>query len=569
VMRFMPLAMGPKIQIVRNLPRSEEGASRLRVLTFATLGVGFWLLIFFGTRFFVAQCLGVELLGELIARRLLDFVFVMFFAVLLMSNINTAISTFYLADDLQLLNSLPVRRESFFLSRFVETLANSSWHVFIFGTPVLVAYGVTFQEVFRLGLAEMAPFYATAVAAFVPFFAIPTAVAIVLVTVLVNVFPARRLREGMLLLLVLMVAGLLVYVRFLRPERFLNPEGFQNFQRLVADFRAPAREWLPSTWMVEALYPRLKGQGPKPGYLALVLSTAGFLYFSTYWLCAWVYDTGYSRAQEGRQNTLAKLKWLDALIRMTAAPYSGVVRQFVTKDLRVFLREPTQWTQLLLLLALVLIYIINAQHFRTMGESGLLGERGLHFLNTGLVAFMSTSVAVRFVYPAVSLEGRSYWIVRTAPITLEQFLWGKFYVYALPLLLLSIVFSSLSGYFLGTALVYRVIAVVTIAATTLMSVGMGVGFGALFPRFHVENIAKIAQGYGGLTYMLVCMTTIMVVVGLTYFPLAAFVSTPTSPAHLNPAEGAAGLAAVLAILVAGAFVPMKLGARALARREGP
>ena len=37
------------------------------------------------------------------------------------------------------------------------------------------------------------------------------------------------------------------------------------------------------------------------------------------------------------------------------------------------------------------------------------------------------TVAVRFVFPAVSAEGAAFWIIRTSPITLRDFLWSKFW----------------------------------------------------------------------------------------------------------------------------------------------
>ena len=48
---------------------------------------------------------------------------------------------------------------------------------------------------------------------------------------------------------------------------------------------------------------------------------------------------------------------LDAMVRLL--PMSSVRRQLLVKDLKVFLRDVSQWSQLLLLLALVLVYLYN------------------------------------------------------------------------------------------------------------------------------------------------------------------------------------------------------------------
>jgi len=40
--------------------------------------------------------------------------------------------------------------------------------------------------------------------------------------------------------------------------------------------------------------------------------------------------------------------------------------------------------------------------------------------NLGLGEFVATAVAVRFVYPMVSLEGRAWWLLRTAPVSSQM-----------------------------------------------------------------------------------------------------------------------------------------------------
>jgi ABC-2 type transport system permease protein len=80
------------------------------------------------------------------------------------------------------------------------------------------------------------------------------------------------------------------------------------------------------------------------------------------------------------------------------------------KDVLVFLRDPSQWSQLLLLCALVAIYIFNFAALPLGDGSALaLAMRDLAaIMNLGLGTFVTTTIAVRFVYPMVSLEGRAW-----------------------------------------------------------------------------------------------------------------------------------------------------------------
>ena len=140
---------------------------------------------------------------------------------------------------------------------------------------------------------------------------------------------------------------------------------------------------------------------------------------------AW-YFAGWSKAQEARKARFTRLVWLERLVhRLPVAP---ATRQLVLKDLKVFLRDTTQWSQLLLLVALALVYLYN---FRVLDldrfpyMSGVV-KNAYAFVNLGLAGFVLSAVAVRFVFPAVSAEGAAFWVVRTAPVSLRAFLLSKF-----------------------------------------------------------------------------------------------------------------------------------------------
>ena len=59
----------------------------------------------------------------------------------------------------------------------------------------------------------------------------------------------------------------------------------------------------------------------------------------------------------------------------------------------------------------------------------------LVFLILALVGFVMAALAARFQFSAVSLEGRGFWVVRTAPISAKDFLFAKAWVGFVPMLL--------------------------------------------------------------------------------------------------------------------------------------
>ena len=99
---------------------------------------------------------------------------------------------------------------------------------------------------------------------------------------------------------------------------------------------------------------------------------------------------------------------------------------------------------------------------------------------------MST-VAVRFVFPAVSAEGAAFWIIRTAPISLRDFLWSKFWTGLVPVLLLTEILIVAGNELLGVDPFLKQMSAVAIVFMAFALVGLATGLGARYPRFAADN----------------------------------------------------------------------------------
>ena len=163
-------------------------------------------------------------------------------------------------------------------------------------------------------------------------------------------------------------------------------------------------------------------------------------------------------------------------------------RQLLIKDVKVFLRDVSQWVQLLPLLALVLLYLYNFSVLdldRVPFMSGVI-KNFYAFVNLGMAGFVIATVAVRFVFPAVSAEGNAFWIVRTSPVSLRDFLWSKFWIGLLPVLLFTETLTVAANEFLGVDPFLKIVAAVTIVLMTFALVGLATGLGARYPRFGAD-----------------------------------------------------------------------------------
>ncbi|MCL7983423.1 MAG: hypothetical protein M8862_12930, partial [marine benthic group bacterium] len=226
--------------------RASSARSRLgRIVLLGALGAAAWPVVYLTLVRFLAALRQVEDIGPLLASRLLALGLLIFFGLLLLSNVIGALSGFFLARDLPALRATPVDGLSIYLARLTETLVSSSWMVLLILIPVLAAYA----RVFDAGVV----FLPISLGALIPFLLIPAALGSAFTLLLVRVFPARRSRDILLVAGLGGIAVLVLVLRVLRPERLVNPESYRNLVEFLESLRGPSSPWLPSQWTADAL----------------------------------------------------------------------------------------------------------------------------------------------------------------------------------------------------------------------------------------------------------------------------------------------------------------------------
>lgn len=555
----------PRYYAVKNRLSKLAPGDGLKITVLGILGAAFWAFMFAISFRVLTYFRTIEGLGDLLALRLLAMVLLTFFSLLLFSNVVTSLSTFYLSGELEILHSAPVPIERIYRAKFVETIIDSSWMTMIYGLPVFIAYGT----VFKAGYA----YYIGLVLTIVPFIIIPAATGIIITMLLVSAFPARRARDLLVLIGLLFFVALYILFRMLRPEKLVDPDAFPTLVQYLTAMRSPVSPLIPSTWASDALAPLLRHQTGSAVFPTLMLwSTALAGIVIGEWICSKIYLTGWSRSQEGKKARLSRSGAADALFRLASLPFPGKMRAVVLKDLKLFFRDTSQWSQLFLLLALMIVYLYSFK-LLPLERSPLptiFIQNIISFLNLGMVGFVASAVAVRFVFPAVSLEGESFWIIRSSPLELRGFLWAKFWSSLIPLLLLSEVLIVLSNFLLKVSPFMMVLGAATVLLMTFGITALGVGIGAIFPKFRFENAAQIPTGFGGIVYMLITMIFIGTVVTLEAWPVYRIFMAKALGSRISYIGWALifiSFLLVLVINILAVWIPLKKGLNSLENME--
>jgi len=540
--------------------REEQSGSGARAIVLGVVALVFWAGVF-GIAYRVLRYFrGVEDIGNLIAAKVLGIILLAFLSILLLSNIITALSTFFLAKDLDLLVAAPISQSRLYAAKLIETVVHSSWMVALLALPIFTAYGIVYGGGFL--------FPVVALGAFLPYLVLPAVVGTAITLILVNVFPARRTRELLGLVATGAVVVVLMILRFLRPERLAQPEGFKNLVDYLAVLRTPTSPWLPSEWSASIIMNwLLRVADPWP--IAKLWLAAPLAVLLGALLHRHLYHLGFSKAQEGAERKLR---------RVIRGPVAGILssvspskREFILKDLRLFFRDNTQWSQLILLAVLLLVYLFNIKslplHSGEQVPFRLITM--ISFLNLGLAGFVLAAVAARFVFPGISLEGRQMWLLRSSPLDPSAMLWSKYWIGTVPLLVLALTITVFTNWLLHASAFMMTVAVGTIVLYTLAASALALSFGAIYPQFGSENAAQIPTSFGGLVYMMSTLSLLTAIIMIESTPVMAYLRMDRYGGQLQSIlpELAASAVLIIGICLTATFVPLRMALQRIEMME--
>jgi len=418
----------------------------------------------------------------------LELVMLACLSVLFFSAMTSSIGAYFTDLDLELYHAAPRSLERLLASRFGKCYLQSSYAVLAFLTPMLFSLGHQYGKGSR--------FFAASVLNLALFALIPVALGSFLILLLVRFFPLGRVQQIAATLAIIAFSIAVIALRMSRPERLFQKFETDDLVRILSSMELPARKWYPSSWLARHLVDIAEGS---TGFLEWRLLGIAALSVALFFVTArLLYVRAFVRAKESSAPTAIGGGTIVAGLERLLGSVTGPTRAIILKEVRVVTREAAQWSQFVMFGALIFIYLYNLQ---TLPLEGDIRAYLISYLNLGMAGFVVAAVCLRFAYPSLSAEGRSWWIVNSAPVTFGRFLLLKSAIYLVPMLLLTILLVSAGNLMLEAN---RTIWLYTVPGGALMCttlVVMGVGMGAIDPQWKNENAIEVALSIGGFTYM--------------------------------------------------------------------
>ncbi len=495
------------------------------LLVFGGFAAGAYVFSFEATRYL----LEVTHTGLFLFHRFISMMLFVFFVAVNLGNIVVSFATLYKSPEVNFLLTKPIEYSNVFVLKFLDNFLYSSTTLFLVAFMVLLGYGsyLGYSWPSIVGLLFLV---------LIPYMFLSASIAVLILMALIKSASRWGFRKVMSGVALLYFGLIYVFFKFSNPIKLVEQVGqyYPNINLYLAHLDPSFAKYLPNHWVSELLFWSARGEflnGLPYGLLLLAVTAAAFVlvlivanrFYYRSWMIASTISSGRSAAQRR-----SVVKFLPDFRR--SSRLSPQLDALVKRDFYLFFREPSQWIHFSLMVLLVTIFVLS---IRTLDFIMDVPEipAFTYLVLYAFAGFLLASLALRFVFPMLSLEGRPFWVVLSAPLKLRNLYWLKLAMGVTVLLAIGIVVSAFANApfvrLAGKSPVLLVLGGVTTFWLALAVVSINLGFGGFFANFQEKNPIRIASSQGAtLTFLfnlflLVMLIAIMAVPVMRYFEALA------------------------------------------------
>ncbi len=473
-------------------------------LSITVLLVGFiWFALYFMFKIVFRSFERTPLEATVALPLIFNFFFMAMLAMLTFSNAIIAYGALFGKNESAYLLTSPLTPLDVVTLKYIESLVMASWALVLLGLPLMVSMARLVDHSNRI------LFFCLYIAFFLAFIPIPGALGLFIAWLAARAFPRRATRAVSVLVGVAILVLVIWGMRSLQTADDAMEAWLRNFQARMRFLRAA---FLPNYWVASGIDHAIRHQFFEAFmYLGVTIANACFLSWAVVRFVARYFDGALDRAMVGRGDGIRYVPasgWGVAGWLFFYLPKS--LRTIATKDLRVFMRDPLQWSQLAILFGLLFLYLSNMPTLRIQ-LSGAGWRLMMPFMNLCAVSLILATFTCRFVFPLISLEGRKLWLIGLLPMKRSRVLWAKFAFAMTITLAVAMSAMTMSLIVLKMNLFWSITHIVVIASICFGLCGISVGLGARLPMYDELNAARIANGLGGTTNLLASIAMVAVV----------------------------------------------------------
>lgn len=495
-LRLLYLEGGERVN--RHLIRSIFSAVTFSAFAYLT----FWV-VKFATSYLIKEAR----IGLFLYHRLLALALFVFFAIISVANILVAFATVFRNTEAEFLHTLPIKPVEIFTAKFLDSFLYSSALMLILILSAVAGYASFFKN----GLIALLGVF---VAVLPLILSAACAGAIVLLLVL-KLSRRISIKTAVAFVTLLYAGGTYSYIVLNNPFRLFNDvmKYYPHIDRYLGALDPKPDYLAPSFWSANFFYFATTGNFLGAAVSALIVCAVAVILFELMLKLAEKYyqDAFWiARHKLFQRKVKGSAEGIDQIAYGNNKPVS-----FLKRDFLLFVREPSQTFHFAVMIVLIGIFIFNlfAMKIYLLDKFVISSAFTLIF---AFNCFLLVSLAVRFVYPMLSLEGESIWLLRSSPVKLSRVFYSK--------LLPSMILLCAIGLTLGFAAPspFR-------SFQGLIPISMAYGFagGVIFPSvvmifggafvdYKEKNPVRISSSHGATVSLLVSLGVMVILSSVVF-----------------------------------------------------
>src|SRR4030066_1817272 len=389
-------------------------------------------------------------IGTFLLHRFISIILFIFFMAVNAGNIIVSFSTLYKSKEVYYLITMPISFIKIFLIKFLDNFFYSSTTMLLMISAVMLGYSAYFKIDFFFVMFFF--FFML-----LPFMLIAASLGVILLMFMIRISYKFGLKKVVAGLIMLYLIGLLLFFQSSNPISIVEQvmAYYPNINGYFGSLDNPALKFLPNFWIADSLYWFSAGKpmyalpyvglllGASLTFLIAALFTAKKLYYKT-WLESFELKI---------KNTQSKVRTNSKQIFKNKTFLTPQIDVLLKKEFLQFFREPGQWIHLSVIIFLIAIFVVSLGGI----DGGLLNSYNyslraiIYVVIFSFNLFLISSLALRFAFPAISLEGDAYWKLKSSPISMKKFVIIKFsilftFIFSIILIVLLIAFLFIPVY---------------------------------------------------------------------------------------------------------------------------
>ncbi len=489
------------------------------LLVFGSFAYGAYVLSHAVTKFVLEQ----TRIGLFLYHRFISMMMFVFFIAVNLGNIIVSYATLYKSTEVNYLLTKPVSYTHIFVLKFLDNFLYSSTTLFLIGFTVLLGYGTYFGYPWYF-------FVGVLLFVLVPFMFLAACLAVIVLMAIMKTasrFGFRRVMTGIFLLY---FGFIFVFFRVTNPIQLVEDVNryYPNVDQYLSELGPGFLRFLPNQWVSEFLFYIASNDVQRALPFAGILLGVAAAAFVVCLLIAhrFFYRSWIVALEVQAQGSLPYHPTRLNLIDFRKGGFlSTHLDSLLKKEFFTFFREPSQWIHLMVMVVLTSLFVVSVGNLNLrlrVTDIQLMTYLVLYAFG----GFLTSSLALRFVFPLLSLEGNAFWCLKSAPIDSGKIYLTKFLIGLVVVLTLAEIVSVATNIpFVRLSARRPLLLWFGIFSTFWMSfavVALNLGLGGYFSNFTEKNPIRVASSQGATLTFLFTLVFLVALVVIVIVPLSQY-----------------------------------------------